>query len=416
MRTLVTSGLIESPMAPTIARPTIAPPSKEYIERKFPHLRVQREDSFVYDVRAEYARLGVRETTLHGDFRLDCDENCDYSLCSTYPAELAVPTAASAEAMRACAAHRGRGRLPVLSWRDPASGVVLIRCAQPKQGLRWWKRSAGDEAWAALIREASGELAIVDARPLLNAVANHMRGGGYEHASDYGSTRPVHFCAIPNIHAVRAAFAAVAAGGGGAVGRWLDLQASLLGGAAHVARLLAGERTSVFLHCSDGWDRTPQLTSLAMLLCDAHYRSLRGFAALVEKEWLSFGHCFETRAGRRGPSSKAAPIFEQFLDAVWQLVRQQPAAFEFGEAALLALAIEARRTDGRGPFRGDSAAERAALAPPTQTVWEVLRSHRGAPAADLGVLRPRCDAPSLAHWEALFRLAARPRGASEYSI
>ena len=161
------------------------------------------------------------------------------------------------------------------------------------------------------------------------------------------------------------------------MGRWLDLQASLLGGAAHVARLLAGERTSVFLHCSDGWDRTPQLTSLAMLLCDAHYRSLRGFAALVEKEWLSFGHCFETRAGRRGPASKAAPIFEQFLDAVWQLVRQQPAAFEFGEAALLALAAEARRTDGRGPFRGDSAAERAALAPPTQTVWEVLRSHRG---------------------------------------
>jgi len=244
-----------------------------------------------------------------------------------------------------------------------------------------------------------------------------MRGGGYEHASDYGSTRPVHFCAIPNIHAVRAAFAAVAAGGGGAVGRWLDLQASLLGGAAHVARLLAGERTSVFLHCSDGWDRTPQLTSLAMLLCDAHYRSLRGFAALVEKEWLSFGHCFDTRAGRRGPASKAAPIFEQFLDAVWQLVRQQPAAFEFGEAALLAMAAEARRTDGRGPFRGDSAAERAALAPPTQTVWEVLRSHRtGGAAADLGVLRPRCDAPSLAHWEALFRLAARPRGASEYSI
>ena len=269
-----------------------------------------------------------------------------------------MPTAASAEAMRACAAHRGRGRLPVLSWRDPESGVVLIRCAQPKQGLRFWKRSAGDEAWAALIREASpgGELAIVDARPLLNAVANHMRGGGYERR-DYGSTRPVHFCAIPNIHAVRAAFAAVAAGGGGAVGRWLDLHTSLLGGAAHVARLLAGERTSVFLHCSDGWDRTPQLTSLAMLLCDGHYRSLRGFAALVEKEWLSFGHCFETRAGRRGPASKAAPIFEQFLDAVWQLVRQQPAAFEFGEAALLALAAEARRTDGRGPS--------AATAPPS---------------------------------------------------
>ena len=97
-------------------------------------------------MRAEYARLGGRETTLHGDFRLDCDENCDYSLCSTYPAELAVPTAASAEARRACAAHRGRGRLPILSWRDPQSGGGRIRGAQPKTGLRFWRRSAADEA------------------------------------------------------------------------------------------------------------------------------------------------------------------------------------------------------------------------------------------------------------------------------
>lgn len=31
------------------------------------------------------------------------------------------------------------------------------------------------------------------------------------------------------------------------------------------------------VHCSDGWDRTAQLTSLAMLMLDSHYRTLRGF-------------------------------------------------------------------------------------------------------------------------------------------
>ena len=36
-------------------------------------------------------------------------------------------------------------------------------------------------------------------------------------------------------------------------------------------------RTSVVVHCSDGWDRTSQLTSLAMLLLDSHYRTLSGF-------------------------------------------------------------------------------------------------------------------------------------------
>lgn len=52
-------------------------------------------------------------------------------------------------------------------------------------------------------------------------------------------------------------------------------------------------KTSVVVHCSDGWDRTAQLTSLAMLMLDGYYRTIRGFEVLVEKEWLSFGHRFQ---------------------------------------------------------------------------------------------------------------------------
>lgn len=45
--------------------------------------------------------------------------------------------------------------------------------------------------------------------------------------------------------------------------------------------LVRGE--TVLVHCSDGWDRTSQLTALASLIVDPEYRTVEGFATLIEK-------------------------------------------------------------------------------------------------------------------------------------
>ena len=44
-----------------------------------------------------------------------------------------------------------------------------------------------------------------------------------------------------------------------------------------MAEVIEKQKSSVLVHCSDGWDRTAQLTALAMLMLDPHYRTIRGF-------------------------------------------------------------------------------------------------------------------------------------------
>lgn len=98
--------------------------------------------------------------------------------------------------------------------------------------------------------------------------------------------------------------------------------------------------TSVVIHCSDGWDRTSQLSALAMLLLDPYYRTIKGFEVLIEKEWLSFGHKFQQRIGHgdnHHSDADRSPVFLQFIDCVWQVMKQYPHAFEFNEHFLITI-------------------------------------------------------------------------------
>ncbi len=78
----------------------------------------------------------------------------------------------------------------------------------------------------------------------------------------------------------------------------------------------------MIIHCSDGWDRTAQLSSLSMLLLDSYYRTLTGFQVLIEKEWAGFGHKFSHRVGfgdDKHNDADRSPVFLQFIDCVWQV-------------------------------------------------------------------------------------------------
>ena len=116
---------------------------------------------------------------------------------------------------------------------------------------------------------------------------------------------------------------------------WLQIINSVLQGANKVAKLLS-TGTSVVTHCSDGWDRTPQITSLVQFILDPYYRTFKGFQVLIEKEWVSFGHNFCDRVGHTRPKdpSHVSPIFLIFLDCIFQIMDQFPCSVEFNEQLL----------------------------------------------------------------------------------
>lgn len=48
----------------------------------------------------------------------------------------------------------------------------------------------------------------------------------------------------------------------------------LLRAAVTVASAIERDGRPVLVHCSDGWDRTPQIVALAQILLDPYYRTM----------------------------------------------------------------------------------------------------------------------------------------------
>lgn len=57
---------------------------------------------------------------------------------------------------------------------------------------------------------------------------------------------------------------------------WLKHIRSVLDTSQFIAQAVESG-VSVVVHCSDGWDRTAQVCSLAAVLLDPHYRSIHGY-------------------------------------------------------------------------------------------------------------------------------------------
>ncbi|KAI1433979.1 phosphatases II [Xylaria sp. CBS 124048] len=311
---------------------------------------------------------------------------------------------------------------------------------------------------------------IVDARPTINALAMQMVGKGSENMEYYPFAKKV-FLNIDNIHVMRESLSTIVeALKDGDISRlppsrellikshWLKHIRGILDGSALIARQVGINHSHVLIHCSDGWDRTSQLSALSQLMLDPFYRTIEGFIVLVEKDWLSFGHMFQQRSGplsyekwfvierdslagsalqagesdgrageafenaiagarrffhrnrtqdgsgdtevdascspsddntqtKRSSDSPApseatrpneiSPVFHQFLDATWQLLRQHPTRFEFNERFLRRLLYHLYAGQyGTFLYNSDKQRMEARAYERTRSVWDYFLSRK----------------------------------------
>lgn len=343
-----------------------------------------------YDPETDYRRLNL----LNEESWMRLYDNSDYALFPSYPETFVIPSILDEYDLRELSAYRSASRIPAVVWRHPHTGALVCRCAQPCAGLSGYVVEADQKLVLALQRATSAfddasVFHFFDARSQIAATANAAQGKGTEDPRNYANSE-LHFCDIANIHAVRSSYNALSSvcqpGQEKYGGEWA-FQLRNTFWFMHISRILAASQDicrclcqgeSVMVHCSDGWDRTPQLTTLVQLLLDPFYRTLHGFLQLVEKEWCTFGHMFRHRyAQGESPGAQEleeqSPVFVQWIDAVWQIWRQQPWAFEFNEAVLASL-YESVFSGRYGNFLYNCERERKfkESEAPTASLWYVL--------------------------------------------
>ncbi|KAJ4446902.1 hypothetical protein ANN_13603 [Periplaneta americana] len=267
--------------------------------------------------------------------------------------------------------------------------AAICRCSQPLSGFS--ARCLEDEQMLNCVLRTNPNnsyMYVVDTRPRINAMANRAAGKGYESENFYENIK-FHFLGIENIHVMRSSLAKLIETcelkspsmssflGGVESSGWLRHIKSILETSWFIAQAVDEKGISVVVHCSDGWDRTAQVCSLASLFLDPYYRTIQGFQALIEKDWLAFGHKFSDRCGHvAGDPKEVSPVFTQFIDCTWQLAQQFPSTFQFNERFLLTLHDHVQSCQF-GTFIGNCEKDRVDLRLNERTfsLWGYMANH-----------------------------------------
>jgi len=301
--------------------------------------------------------------------------NKGYRLCLTYPETILVPKSVSDEGLSVVAGFRCLGRFPILSYLHKPNRAVIVRSSQPMTGPSNKRCKEDERLMNVIIGNKRGY--IIETRTQNISQLAKTKGGGHEPETYYPLLKRVHR-PIDRYHTLTDSLhklVDVCQDKNCSTEKWLSrLEASnwlrhiqdVLNCACLVAQCIDHEGASVLVHGSEGMDSTLQVCSLAQMILDPDCRTVQGFEALIEREWLQAGHPFATRckhfafapANVGNPDKREySPVFLLFLDCVWQIMQQFPCSFEFNEDFLIMLLDNAYGSEF-GTFLGNCARER----------------------------------------------------------
>ncbi|OXA56682.1 myotubularin-related protein 9 isoform X2 [Folsomia candida] len=361
-----------------------------------------------FSTEAEFSKLILQS---ENEWRIS-HINRDYSVCKSYPKTVVVPKSIPDEEILVAATFRQGGRFPVLCFRHE-NGAVLLRAGEPLVGPSG-RRCKEDERLINAILTIGKRGYIIDTRSQTLAQTARTKGGGVELEIYYPQWRRIHkpidrhytlldslsklleACSDTNCTMDKWLSRLDASG-------WLTNVRETLNCACVVAQCLDQESNSVLIHGGDGVDLTLAVTSLTQIILNPDCRSIRGFEALIEREWLQGGYPFRTRHSKsafayslsnvKNQRKAYAPsflLFSQngdvhadpscgfllFIDCVWQIYNQFPFSFEFSEQFLMTL-VQHSYASQFGTFLCDNVCEREELHLMTKTVS--LWSHVNRP-------------------------------------
>ncbi|XP_026323866.1 myotubularin-related protein 9 [Hyposmocoma kahamanoa] len=344
------------------------------------HMHPIMENGFtLYSVEGEFTKVLATE-----EWRIS-RVNQNYTICSGYAKSVVVPKTVDDETLANAASFRQGGRFPVLSYRHN-NGAVLLRAGQPLYGPKH-RRCRADEAILNAVVGVGMKGVIYDLRSSGLISQYQSKGGGTESNANYSQwkiynrslddvdnqqqllesfSKLIEACNDREISSDKWISKLESCG-------WPESVRNSLHTACIIAQHIHQKAEPVLIHGTRGEDATLLVCSIVQIILNPDCRTIRGFQALIEREWLQAGHPFGTRhrCSVYGTSQpRAAPTFPLFLDCVRQFLEQFPCSFEYRQSFLITL-FEHSYASQFGTFLCDSDQERESrdVYKQTTSIW-----------------------------------------------